>query len=80
MSPTFVIEEEAVARYRCLGDDRFPFVVIEFQHFATVQTPAGIRRQHGARRLTLGTGEGVRYIDARAFEVVPTGELLRRAD
>lgn len=80
MSLTVVIDEEAVARYRCLGDHGFPFTVIEFQHFATIQTPAGIRRQQGARRLTLGAGEAVRYIDARTFEVVPTGELLRRAD
>lgn len=75
-----MVEEEERARYRCLGDDASPLTVIEFQRFATVETPAGVRRQPGTRWLALGTGGAVRYIDARTFEVVDTGELLQRID
>jgi hypothetical protein len=32
----------------------------------------------GARRLMLSTGEVVRYIDPETYEVVMSGELIRR--
>ena len=75
-----MIEEAEIARYRCVEDDGSPLTVLEFQRFAIVQTRAGIRRIPGARRLALGSGEVIQYIDARTFEVVITGELLRLID
>lgn len=75
-----MIEEAEIARYRCVEDDGSLCSVTAFQRFAIVQTRGGIRRIPGARWLALGSGEVVRYIDARTFEVVITGELLRRID
>jgi hypothetical protein len=72
--------EEVLARYRCIGDDGTRLVVVERRHMQTVEGPAGARRQIGARRLALEDGAAVRYIDAGLFEVIDTGELLRRLD
>ena len=72
--------EKEFARYRCEGDDGSPITVLEFHHFDRVETEAGRRRYPGAQRLALSTGEPVRYIDPASFEVIGTGELLRRCD
>lgn len=72
--------EEELARWRCLGDDGTRLVVVERRHVRTAQGETGPRRQIGARRLELEDGTPVRYIDAGTFEVVGTGELLRRLD
>ena len=72
--------EEVLARHRCLGDDGTPLTVVERRHLRSVEGAAGPRRQIGARRLELEDGTAVRYIDAETFEVVATGELLRRLD
>ena len=72
--------EEECARYRCEGEDGSPITVLEFQYFAQAETKAGRRRYPGAQRLALSTGEPVRYIDPITFEVIGTGELLRRCD
>ena len=70
--------EEETARHPCIGDDGSRLIVVEFCHFTASHTPLGIRRYSGARRLALSTGESIRYIDVMTFEVVSTGELLRR--
>ncbi|MBI0477400.1 hypothetical protein D9601_18825 [Sphingomonas sp. MA1305] len=72
--------EEESARYRCVGDDGSPLIVVEYRHVGQLDTDAGPRRYPGARRLALSTGEPVRYIDACTFEVIDSGELLRRRD
>lgn len=72
--------EEALAHYRCAGDDGTYVTVVEHRHVAIEKGPAGVRHRPGARRLALTTGEAVRYIDAQTFEVVASGELLRRLD
>ncbi len=72
--------EEESARYRCEGDDGSPLTVVEYRHIGHVETKAGRRRYPGARRLALFTGEPVRYIDALTFEIVGTGELVRRCN
>src|SRR3546814_13098938 len=75
--------EEALAHYRCAGDDGTYVTVVDYRHVAIEQGAAGttgVRHRPGARRLALTTGEAVRYIDARTFEVVVSGELLRRLD
>jgi hypothetical protein len=64
--------EEELARYRCQGDDGAFLTVIEYRHVDVVCAATG------ARRLGLSTGEPVRYIDAETFEVIASGELLRR--
>lgn len=70
--------EEELDRYRCVGDDGSYVTVIDRRHVYLVRNGQGSRRQLGARRLALDTGEAVRYIDSETFEAVETGELLRR--
>ena len=38
------------------------------------------RTSPGARRFALATGEPVRAIDGRLYQVIGTGELIRRLD
>ena len=71
--------EEEIAWYRCIGDDDTPLVVLEYAFTSRARTQTGSRSYPGARRLVLSTGEPVRYIDASTFEVIGTGELLRRS-
>lgn len=70
--------EHEVARFRCIGDDETPLTVLEYRHSAVVLGKIGARFLRGSRRLALSTGEAVRYIDENTFEVVKSGELLRR--
>ncbi|HEU4961238.1 MAG TPA: hypothetical protein VFT56_12600 [Sphingomonas sp.] len=72
--------DEVLARWRCLGDDGTRLVVVERRHIRSVQGGTGPRRQIGARRLELEDGTAVRYIDAETFEVIASGEILRRLD
>lgn len=70
--------EQEVERIKCVGDDASQLTIIEFRYTAVLPGSRGIRILPGARRLALSTGEAVRYIDRDTFEVVCTGELLRR--
>ena len=72
--------EREIARWRCWTEDESLVTVIEYQHVATRAPGAPARHYPGARRLALSTGEAVRYIDAAVFELVETGEMLRRTD
>jgi len=69
---------EELARYRCVGDDGTPVAVVEYRYVHTARGDNGIRRHLGATKLTLETGEPVRYIDPVSFEVIDTGEMIRR--
>jgi len=70
--------EQEIARWRCRTEDESLVTVVEYQYIATQAPGAPVRRYPGARRLALSTGEPVRYIDAAVFELVETGEMLRR--
>lgn len=67
---------EELARHRCSGDDGTPLFVVERCHVFMTQGDTGLRQYRGAAWLTLLDGEPVRYIDARTFEVVASGELI----
>jgi hypothetical protein len=69
---------EEMARYRCEGDDGTPITVIEHRHVFTTTDDDKVRHQRGAAWLSLPGGEPVRYIDAATFEVIRSGEVLRR--
>ncbi|MEZ0243878.1 MAG: hypothetical protein ACAH11_10920 [Sphingomonas sp.] len=69
---------EEMARHRCLGDDGTPLIVVEYRHMFTSSDGGTVRRHPGARWLALLDGEPVRPIDATTFEVVASGEMLRR--
>ena len=69
---------EELARYRCAGDDGTPLIVVEYRHIFTSSEGGKTRRHHGARWLALLDGEPVRHIDGETFEVVASGEMLRR--
>ena len=72
--------EREIARWRCRTEDESIVTVVEYQYVAA-QLPGALARHYpGARRLALSTGEVVRYIDATVFELVETGEMLRRID
>ena len=72
--------EVEFARYRCLGDDGSSLIVIDMRRSNLVEGPRGVRSFPGARRLILLTGEAVSYIDPQTYEVVMSGELIRRKD
>jgi hypothetical protein len=72
--------EREIARWRCRTEDESLVTVIEYQHVATRAPGAPARHFPGARRLALSTGDVARYIDAATFELVETGEMLRRID
>lgn len=69
---------EELGRYRCVGDDGTRLTVVEYRYVHVTRDKSGTRRHLGARQLALETGEAVRYIDAETFEVIDSGELLRR--
>jgi hypothetical protein len=71
--------ERELSRTRCLGDDGSPLVVIEYQHVERRRTDSGERSYPGARRWALAGGEPVRPLGDGIWEVVATGEMLRRA-
>ena len=72
------VTESEINRWRCRTEDESFVTVIEYQHVA-VPAPGGPERRYpGARRLALATGESIGYIDAGIFEVIESGELLRR--
>lgn len=72
--------EKELVRYRCMTDDGCYLDIIEYQHFRTVDTDNGVRQYPGARRLVTDNEEPARYIDEMTFEIIETGELLRRQD
>ena len=72
--------EKEIAWWRCRTEDESLVTVIEYQHVADPAPGASARHYPGARRLALSTGEVARYIDASTFELVETGEMLRRID
>jgi hypothetical protein len=72
--------ETEIGRWRCLAEDESSLIVLEFQHLAPSAPGAPVRRYPGARRHALSTGEAVRIIDATTFEIVDSGELLRRIE
>lgn len=72
--------EKETGRWRCRTEDESSVTVIEYQHIAAPAAGEPYRLYPGARRLALSTGEAARYIDARTFEIVETGELLHRLE
>jgi hypothetical protein len=71
--------EREISRTRCVGDDGSPLVVIEYQHVDRRRTDSGERSYPGARRWALASGEKVRPLGDGVWEVMATGEVLRRA-
>ena len=71
--------ERAISRTRCIGDDGSTLIVIEYQLIDRRRTKAGERAYPGARRLALDSGEAVRTLGDGLWEVIATGEVLRRA-
>jgi hypothetical protein len=67
---------EELARHRCTGGDGTHLFVVEHCHVFTTHGEAGTRKYRGAGWAALLNGEPVRYIDARTFEIIATGELL----
>jgi hypothetical protein len=74
--PALPAIEEERARYTCEGDDGTRLIVLEFRYVLRKQTSSGPRAYPGARRWALETGDAVRLLDRRTFEVVATGELI----
>jgi hypothetical protein len=69
---------EELARYRCVGDDGTRIAVVEYRYVHMARDSVGTRRHLGATKLTLETGEPVRYIDPDRFEVIESGEMIRK--
>lgn len=71
-------EQEVLGRFRVAGDDGSWLTVVELRHHGEVETARGACRLIGSRRLELSTSEAVRPLGRDLFEVIGTGELLRR--
>ncbi|MDP5281120.1 hypothetical protein Q9Q95_19505 [Sphingomonas sp. DG1-23] len=71
---------EEVGRYRCVGDDESPLVVIEYRLVECHERAGMVRRRLGPREVRLQFGDALRIVDGRTFEVPATGELIRRID
>jgi len=71
--------EREISRTRCIGDDGSPLVVIDYQHVDHRQTDSGERTYPGAQRSALASGDAVRPMGDGVWEVIATGEVLRRA-
>lgn len=71
--------EREISRTRCVGDDGSPLSVVEYQHIDRRETGSGERTYPGARRLALASGDPVRSLGDGVWEVIATGEVLRRA-
>lgn len=69
---------EELSRYACMAADQTPCVVVEYRHIFMVGEADNVRRHHGSIWLALEDGEPVRLIDEQQFEVVATGEKIRR--
>jgi hypothetical protein len=69
---------EELTRYRCSSEDGSYLTVLQHRYVHITRDGGKVRRWLGAVRLTLVNGEPIRYIDVDTFEVVGTGELLRR--
>lgn len=67
-----------MTRYRCCGEDGTYLTVVEHRYGHIAREGGKVRRWLGAVRLTLSSGEPIRYIDPDIFEVIGTGEMLRR--
>lgn len=74
------VMESEIGRWRCITDDETHLIVIEHQHRVIPMPGEPARHYPGARRFALSTGDDVRYIDATSFEIIATGEILRRID
>jgi len=67
---------EELARHRCTAGDGMPLYVIEHCHVFTTQGEGGTSLYRGASWAALPDGEPVRFVDARTFAVIATGEML----
>ena len=74
------ILREEIGRYRCVGDDETSLIAIEYRLIEWAGEAGRPRRRPGARWLELASGEALRIVDARTFEVAATGEIIRRID
>lgn len=72
--------DKEICRYRCNTSDGSSLDVAEFQYFTTKASNKGLRNYPAARRLQTDEGEFVRFIDTIAFEIIESGELVRRQD
>lgn len=71
-----MIEKAEVGRIACRGEDGRSLTVVSFQFFETEETARGARKRPGAICVALITGETLRQIDEKCFELVATGELI----
>lgn len=74
-----IIREE-IGRYKCAGDDETPLVVVEYRFVELYELAGKTRRRLGSSHVALDSGEALETIDARTFEVIATGEMIRRLD
>ncbi len=70
--------QEILNQFRVIGEDGSWLTVFDLRHHGEIETARGSRRLIGSRRFELSTGEAVRPLGLDLFEVVATGELLRR--
>ena len=79
-SPDPQPRERERRRIECLGVRGEAVTVLELQYYHLEETASGIRHHPGARRFQIPDGRALRLVDARTFEVIDTGELLRQVE
>ncbi|MDO8531902.1 MAG: hypothetical protein Q7T26_07015 [Dehalococcoidia bacterium] len=71
--------EVEAGRFRVVTDDGRLFVIVEYQEFIPVGTLTSRHEEiPGMKRLATSTGFHVNFIDSTTFEIVETGERVRK--
>lgn len=71
---------QEIGRYRCRGDIAGrEYVVIEYQNMVPFNgLEGGVQYRGGTKGLELVGGGNLNFIDENTFEIVQTGEIVRR--
>lgn len=72
-------QEREIGRHLAVGEDGTEYEVIEIQEFDMRRTINGtLTRMDGFKRLELEDGSLCNRKDAKTFEIVLTGEIIRK--
>lgn len=71
--------ERLIARHQMQSDDGTRYEVLEYQEFLDAGTKDGPDWVPGLKRLVLANGRHLNHIDDDTFQIVVTGQIVRRA-
>ncbi len=71
--------EKVIATHLMRADDGTLYEVDEIQEYVDASSHSGRAWIESMKRLELGDGRKVNYMDDDTFKIVATGEIIRRA-